>query len=127
MPSITIRNLDAPTKARLRVRAAHHQHSMEEEARHILRAALATDDTAPSDLGSMIAARFARLGGLDLPTQPREAMREPPHWGTAPEPALPTQRGSRSQPTRSPGKSRAKPDSRPDSPPDTKPIKRAST
>ena len=37
MASITIRNLDAHTKARLRVRAAHRQRSMEEEARNILR------------------------------------------------------------------------------------------
>jgi len=33
MASITIRNLDEQTKARLRVRAAHHGHSMEDEAR----------------------------------------------------------------------------------------------
>jgi antitoxin FitA len=66
MPSITIRNLDAPTKARLRVRAAHHQRSMEDEARLILRAALAQDEMAPSDLGALIAARFKHLGGVEF-------------------------------------------------------------
>ena len=48
MASITIRNLDAHTKARLRVRAAHRQRSMEEEARNILRTALAEADAAPA-------------------------------------------------------------------------------
>jgi plasmid stability protein len=33
VPSLTIRKLDEQTKARLRVRAAHHQRSMEDEAR----------------------------------------------------------------------------------------------
>jgi plasmid stability protein len=35
--SITIRNLDEALKARLRVRAAIHDRSMEDEARDILR------------------------------------------------------------------------------------------
>ena len=61
MPSITIRNLDAPTKARLRERAAHRQRSREEEARLILRAALAQDEAAPADLGALIRARFKSL------------------------------------------------------------------
>ncbi len=78
MASITIRNLDAPTKARLRVRAAHRQRSMEEEARSILRAALAEDEPAASDLGAVIGARFRPLGGVDLPLPARESMREPP-------------------------------------------------
>ena len=37
MASITIRRLEESLKARLRVRAAHHGRSMEEEAREILR------------------------------------------------------------------------------------------
>ena len=78
MPSITIRNLDAPTKARLRVRAAHRQRSMEEEARLILRAALAQDEAAPADLGALIRARFKSLGGVELALPAREPMREPP-------------------------------------------------
>ena len=40
MATITIRQLDEKTKTRLRVRAAHHGRSMEEEAREILRSAL---------------------------------------------------------------------------------------
>ncbi len=81
MASITIRNLDAHTKARLRVRAAHRQRSMEEEARTILRAALAQEDAAPRDLAAAIGARFRPLGGLDLDLSAREPMREPPSAG----------------------------------------------
>ena len=54
MASITIRNLDDHLKARLRVRAAHHGRSMEEEARHILRATL-TEERQPA---TNLTARF---------------------------------------------------------------------
>ena len=81
MASITIRNLDPHTKARLRVRAAHRQRSMEEEARNILKTALEQDDAAPRDLAAAIGARFRPLGGLDLVLPAREPMREPPASG----------------------------------------------
>jgi len=77
MASITIRNLDAHTKARLRVRAAHRQRSMEEEARNILRTALAENDAAPRDLAAAIGARFRPLGGVDL-APPSRARPAPP-------------------------------------------------
>ena len=83
MASITIRNLDAHTKARLRVRAAHRQRSMEEEARTILRAALAEDDAAPANLAAAIGARFHPLGGVELALPTREPIREPPLPGKA--------------------------------------------
>lgn len=38
--TLTIRNLDEAVKQRLRLRAAHHQRSMEAEAREILAAAV---------------------------------------------------------------------------------------
>lgn len=47
MASLIVRNLDEALKTRLRVRAAYHGRSMEEEVRRILRAALAED---PMDL-----------------------------------------------------------------------------
>ena len=81
MASITIRNLDANTKARLRVRAAHRQRSMEEEARNILRTALEENDATPRDLAAAIGARFRPLGGVDLALPARETMREPPAAG----------------------------------------------
>ncbi len=78
MASITIRNLDDPLKARLRIQAAVHGRSMEDEARDILRTALNQEPTQPANLAAAIRARFAPLGGVDLPEVPREPMREPP-------------------------------------------------
>ncbi|WP_284947068.1 FitA-like ribbon-helix-helix domain-containing protein [Acidisoma cladoniae] len=80
MASITIRNLDEPLKARLRVQAAVHGRSMEEEARDILRANLNTEPTSPVALGTALNALFKPLGGLDLPDVTREPMREPPSF-----------------------------------------------
>jgi len=81
MASITIRNLDEQTKERLRVRAAHRRRSMEDEARNILRAALAQDATWPHNLAEAIRRRFRPLGGIELRLTAREPMREPPKPG----------------------------------------------
>ena len=81
MASITIRKLGDETKHRLRVRAAQHGRSMEEEAREILRGALATATAAPLDLGSSIRARMNPVGGVELEIAPREPIREPPELG----------------------------------------------
>lgn len=81
MASITIRNLDERTKARLRVRAAQHGRSMEEEARTLLRAALSEDGVPRGNLADAIRARFRRLGGIELRLPAREPMREPPKPG----------------------------------------------
>ena len=45
MASITVRSIDDSLKTRLRVRAAHHGRSMEEETRQILRHPLASNRT----------------------------------------------------------------------------------
>jgi len=81
MATITIRNLDEQTKRRLRVRAAHHNRSMEEEARNILSSALADNSSTKTNLAAAIRSRFERLGGVELPLPPREPMREPPKPG----------------------------------------------
>lgn len=79
MASITIRNLDDSLKHRLRVQAAEHGRSMEEEAREILRRAVGK--SLPSgNLGEAIHRRFAALGGVELDLPPREPMPEPPHF-----------------------------------------------
>jgi antitoxin FitA len=78
MASITIRKLDEDTKDRLRVRAAHHKRSMEEEARHILRQALAEKVGKPANLAEAVRKRFEPLGGIELQLPEREAMRKPP-------------------------------------------------
>ncbi|HEX4505206.1 MAG TPA: plasmid stabilization protein [Alphaproteobacteria bacterium] len=80
MASIIIRNLDEPLKAKLRVQAAVHGRSMEDEARDILRAALNRQSGPPANLAAAIRARFAPLGGLELPEVPRDSMREPPDF-----------------------------------------------
>lgn len=80
MASITIRNLDNTLKQRLRIQAARHGHSMEEEARSILRTALTTPDRAPENLAERIRQRFAAVGGVDLDIPPREPLRAPPDF-----------------------------------------------
>lgn len=77
MASITIRNLDDGLKRRLRIRAAEHGRSMEEEAREILRNVVG-DVTPPTDLAAAIRARVVGFGGADLDLPPREPMRDPP-------------------------------------------------
>ena len=80
MASMTIRNLGDDLKQRLRIQAAEHGHSMEEEARAILRAAL-TEQGSPTNLARAIRARFAPLGGVELEIPPRDPMRDPPRLG----------------------------------------------
>lgn len=78
MASITIRNLDDSLKSRLRVQAAIHGRSMEDEARDILRSALSLEPRRQGNLAAAIRARFAPLGGVEMPSIPREPMRAPP-------------------------------------------------
>lgn len=80
MASITIRNLEDPLKARLRIRAAHHGRSMEDEVRHILRAALTEESKPVTDLAETIHQRFARLGGVEVEEVKREPLRTPPSF-----------------------------------------------
>jgi plasmid stability protein len=80
MASLTIRNLEDALKASLRVRAAHHGRSMEEEARQILRGALVREEAAIG-LGSRIASRFSAAGGVELPKVPRSQPRPSPGFG----------------------------------------------
>jgi plasmid stability protein len=81
MSSITIRNLDPAIKERLRVRAAHHGHSMEAEVRSILQTTLKEPDRRPKrNLYERIRARVEPLGGIDLELPPREPTRDPPRF-----------------------------------------------
>jgi plasmid stability protein len=78
MASITIRNLEESLKGKLRIAAAHHGRSMEEEARHILRASLAGSPRAQKNLFDAIRRHIGPLGGVDLKLSPRGKLREPP-------------------------------------------------
>ena len=80
MASITIRNLDDDVRARLRVRAAEHSRSMEEEVRIILRDAVSDATYAPRDLATFTRECFAPLGGVELEIPRRGPMREPPDF-----------------------------------------------
>jgi plasmid stability protein len=76
MGTLTIRQLDDTVKAKLRVRAAEHGKSMEEEAREILRQVLAPAHSAGetgADLISAIRKRLEPYGGVDLEL-PRRTM-----------------------------------------------------
>lgn len=80
MASITIRKLEETTKRKLKVRAAMHGRSMEQEAREILNSALRQKTPKPrtgGDLAEAIHRRFARFGGVELEPLPREVMRDP--------------------------------------------------
>ncbi len=78
MSSITIRNLDPALKARLRVRAAEHGHSMEAEVRRILQQTLSAGPPPGESLYDRVHARFAALAGAELELPPRTPAREPP-------------------------------------------------
>lgn len=91
MASITIRNLDEEVKRRLRIRAAEHGRSMEEEVREILdrvlgiRSAAERPGTPPyqesgASLWDEIRGIVEPVGGIDLPIPPRGPMREPPDF-----------------------------------------------
>ena len=81
MGTLTIRQLDDQVKAKLRVRAAEHGNSMEEEAREILRQAVApvAEETGP-DFVSRIRERLKPFGGVDLELPPRLLPRKPPKF-----------------------------------------------
>lgn len=83
MATMTIRNLDDDVKARLRVRAAKRGHSMEEEARNILRDAVGVEANAGTGaaLVADIRSLVEKFGGVELELPTRGAMREPPDFG----------------------------------------------
>lgn len=62
MANLSIRKLDEDTITRLRIRAAHHRVSMEEEARRILRQAV----TPPKRLGDLSVQFFGAEFGVEL-------------------------------------------------------------
>lgn len=77
LASIVIRNLDDEIKKRLKLAAARHGCSMEEEARQILKSALLRND-AEYGLGTRINKLFKEIGGVELPEIPRSMPRPSP-------------------------------------------------
>ncbi len=80
MAALTIRNVDDALKTQLRIRAAQHGVSMEEEARRILRDALARAGTAPTPMGQRLLSRFGGTASIDFTPPARQAPRTPPLW-----------------------------------------------
>lgn len=66
MSTLTIRNLEPAIKDKLRMSAATHGRSMEEEVRTILRSVLSQPTAPTTGMGSRIHARFAAIGGVEL-------------------------------------------------------------
>ena len=87
MASITIRNLDDDLKKRLRIQAAEHGRSMEEEVREILEAGLTRQLVTGAELYAAIRADVdAAGGGIKLDPLLRTPVRDPPdfsgpEWG----------------------------------------------
>ncbi|MCU0758563.1 MAG: hypothetical protein MUF07_05080 [Steroidobacteraceae bacterium] len=75
-----IRNIDEALRSRLRMQAARHGRSMEEEAHHILRIALNTGPDTSRSLVDEIRALVEPFGGVHLEMPAREPVREPPDF-----------------------------------------------
>ena len=84
MGALTIRNVNDETKQALRVRAARHGVSMEQEIRTILDEVAKAEEPSTDDKEDSLYAAIRKLvepyGGFELETPPREAMREPPRF-----------------------------------------------
>lgn len=79
MASLVIRNLDDRLKERLRVRAAGHGRSMEEEVRVVLRETLEAEDPA-DDLSELAHDLFGKAGGVMLDAHPPVPVRTAPEF-----------------------------------------------
>lgn len=77
MASITIRNLEADTKRKLKIRAALNGRSMEQEAREILKSTLAQTSKKKANVAERIREIFGPMGGVELERLPREPIRDP--------------------------------------------------
>ena len=72
MASVLIRNVDETLHARLKARAAAHHRSLEEEARELLRAAVARQGApARENLVTLARRLFGSEHGADLDIPPR--------------------------------------------------------
>lgn len=80
MAMLTIRNIDDSLKTQLRIRAAQHGYSMEEEVRRILQHAV-SPQTAQKGFGTRVHQGVIALGGgFELPLSPRSMPRAAPDF-----------------------------------------------
>ena len=83
MSSITVRNLDESVKNSLRVRAARHGWSMEQEVRQILQQTVAPEQAGQVSFAERINRRFTGLDAESLPIPQRQITRTPPELDQA--------------------------------------------
>lgn len=73
MPSLSVRKIDEKTMQRLRIQAAKHGASMEEEVRQIIKQAVST----PENLGDLAVRLFSPAYGGDKLKLPERETHEP--------------------------------------------------
>lgn len=78
MSSITVRNLDESIKNVLRLRAARHGWSMEQEVRQILQQTVVREQSGGISFAERLNRRFAGLKVEPLPIPARQMARTPP-------------------------------------------------
>ena len=78
MSSITVRNLDEAVKNALRLRAARHGWSMEQEVRQILRQTVLPEQLEATSFAERVNSRFAGLNVESLSAPARQPARKPP-------------------------------------------------
>ena len=76
--TLTIPNVDARLKERLRLRAVRHGRSMEAELRDTLRRMLANEGTRETNLAEAVRRHIAPLGGVELEPHPPVPVGGPP-------------------------------------------------
>lgn len=81
MASVTVRNLDESVKQKLRLRAARHGWSMEQEIRRILQQTVAPEQAGEAGFAQRVHQRFAALELAGLPIPDRRPARRPPEFG----------------------------------------------
>lgn len=79
MANLSVRNIDDETKHQLRLRAARHGRSLEEEVRSVLRDAAVASDPAPrvANLYESIRELVEPHGGFDIPIPLRQLAARP--------------------------------------------------
>jgi plasmid stability protein len=82
MSSLTVRNLDEAVKSGLRMRAASHGWSMEQEVRLILQQAVADKPVDKKSLAERIQSRFSGLDWSQETIPQRQLARTPPDFNT---------------------------------------------
>ena len=80
MGSITVRNLDESVKNGLRLRAARHGWSMEQEVRQILQQTVAPSLAGQISFAERLNRRFTHLDAAAIPLAPRKIARTAPEF-----------------------------------------------